>query len=243
MSGALVLLHGWGFDSRIFAPIEEELARHWTVHAIDLPGHGRSTLPFGSLDALCERVSSEMPEEAIVCGWSLGGLVAQRLVHRRRDKVRALALVSSTPCFVQRADWPAGIALETLQAFGAAMQSDARGTLRDFVRLNALDGKNARAVVREVEQAMRGNDFPGADTLAKGLDLLATTDLRSEASSIDAPTVVIHGSADRIVPVEAGEWLARRIPHARWTAIPAAAHLPFLTHPAEFVGALEELDA
>jgi len=241
MSATLVLLHGWAFDARVFAPIRDELARRWNVHAVDLPGYGRSKAPFGSLDAICDHVSNEMPDEAIVCGWSLGEVVAQRLA--RRAKVRALALVSSTPCFVQRADWHSGTAIDTLQAFGEAVQRDAPGTLRDFARLNALDGKNARAVVRKLEHAMRGNDFPSPATLAKGLDLLAATDLRSDASLIDVPTVVIHGTADRVVPVGAGEWLTRHIRQARWAPIAQAAHLPFLTHTAEFIGALEALHA
>ena len=225
----LVLLHGWAFDSRIFAPILPQLARRWTVHAIDLPGHGQSAQQtLRTLDQACDDVAAAMPGDAIVCGWSLGALVAQRLAVRHRASTRALALVAATPCFVEREGWSFGTPRAQLRAFGQDVKRNPLEALRRWTA-----GTRLAAPV---------DHLPSAATLDAGLALLANADLRADARTIDVSTVVIHGSDDPIVPVAAGRWLAHAIEGSRWLEIRAAGHLPFLDDAARFVAALETLD-
>jgi pimeloyl-[acyl-carrier protein] methyl ester esterase len=226
----LVLLHGWAFDAHIFAPILPRLVRRWTVHAIDLPGHGRSAgHALGTLDQVCDDVAATMPEDALVCGWSLGATIAQRLAVRHRASTRALALVSATPCFVEREDWSFGTRRAALRAFGQEVKRDPHEALRRFTT-------GTSPLAAPVEHP------PSAATLDAGLALLANADLREDAYAIDVSTVVIHGTEDPIVPVAAGRWLADAIERSRWLEMRAAGHLPFLDDPPRFVAALETLD-
>ena len=60
---ALVLLHGWAMHSGIFAPLVDRLAPHFTLHCVDLPGHGRSAgagLPL-TLENAAAQVSAVVP--------------------------------------------------------------------------------------------------------------------------------------------------------------------------------------
>jgi pimeloyl-[acyl-carrier protein] methyl ester esterase len=82
---------------------------------------------------------------------------------------------------------------------------------------------------------------PDSSALDVGLELLRTTDLRGDAAGIAQPALVVHGQRDALVPIDAGRWLARHLPRARLVELEAAAHLPFLSHPREFVAALVSL--
>jgi pimeloyl-[acyl-carrier protein] methyl ester esterase len=238
----LVLLHGWGLHSGVWAEVLPALSARFRVHAIDLPGHGASAgVTVAGLDAAAERVAAVMPEGALLCGWSLGGLVAQRVASRHAAKVRALALVSSTACFVARDGWPHGMKSSTLDAFGEGLRRDPHATLESFVRLNALHGARGRDAVRAFASRLTERGPPSVSGLEHGLRWLRDADLRGEVASIGQPTVVLHGARDALTPVAAGRWLAANLPDARWVELADAAHLPFFTHPQSFVSSLESL--
>ena len=78
----LVLLHGWGLNAKVWDCITPQLASHFTLHLVDLPGYGRSG-GFGamSLEEMAQRVLENAPERAIWLGWSLGGLVASQVAY------------------------------------------------------------------------------------------------------------------------------------------------------------------
>jgi pimeloyl-[acyl-carrier protein] methyl ester esterase len=233
----LVLLHGWGLSSGVWQPVRERLAAHFTLHLVDLPGHGRSRdLAFATLGDLVAAVAPHVPGHATLCGWSLGGLIAQSLASARPQA--RLVLVSSTPCFVARDGWPHGMAAQALAGFAGGLAADWRATLANFIRLNALGGSRSREAVRALRAVLadRGEPAPGA--LARGLEVLRDTDLRACAAAIAAPTLVLHGTRDRLVPVGAGRWLAAQLPAAKLVEFADAAHLPFFTHADAFADAL-----
>jgi len=235
-----VLLHGWGFHSAIWKDLVESLRAPRDVRLVDLPGHGcAANRMLASLDALVDEVAGSTPRGSFVIGWSLGGLVAQRLANRHPDRVRALALIATTPCFVERDDWQYGVSAATLETFAADLRRDPDGTLGRFVNLNAMGRDSARAASRRL------GERPTASSAARdeGLELLRATDLRGESPALAMPSLVIHGSRDRIVPVEAGRWLARTLPAARLVELPHSAHLPFISDRDAVRDALEAFDA
>ena len=237
----LVLLHGWGLHSGAWSEVLPRLSQRFRVHAVDLPGHGRSAhVPVDDFEAAVSRVRATMPGDALVCGWSLGGLLAQRLA--RDGGVRGLALVATTPCFTLRGDWPHAMAPATLEGFARGLHRDRERTLRDFVHLNALHGTHARESVRAMGRHLAEHPAPLA-ALEASLAWLRDIDLRPTAPRLDVPAVVVHGTRDALAPIEAGRWLARHLPRARLVEIEDAAHLPFFTHRDAFVAALESFVA
>jgi pimeloyl-[acyl-carrier protein] methyl ester esterase len=240
----LVLLHGWGLHSGVWIDVLPELARRFRVHAIDLPGHGHSQdIVAEAFDTATELVAAGVPTGAILCGWSLGGLIAQRIAETRGAQVAALVLVSSTPCFVERDGWSHAMKAASLGSFASSLRADPAGTLDDFVRLNALNGARSRDAVRTFARRVSDRGTPPAAALEHGLRWLLEVDLRESVGRITQPTAVIHGARDALAPVAAGRWLARHLPSASLTELPDAAHLPFFTHPREFVQALESIVA
>ncbi len=239
----LVLLHGWGFHSSVWNGFADDLAQRHRVHRVDLPGHGHSRDErLGSLDETADAIAALVPAASIVCGWSLGGLIAQRMAERHPGKVRALALVATTPCFTSRDDWPHGIGPEALDEFAQGLRDDPGKTLATFIHLNAFNVPAARVAIRGIAQSLAERRFASAQALDAGLEMLRTADLRSRGNVPVIPTRVIHGVRDRIVPIGAGRWLARTAPLARLVELEASSHLPFVTDRAAVVEAIESLD-
>ena len=237
----LVLLHGWGLHSGVWAEVMPSLAQRARVHAIDLPGHGYSAdVEVGSFDAACEAVAAVVPERSLVCGWSLGGLVAQRVAYRHPDRVARLALVSSTPCFAERPGWPSGMKESTLTTFASALANDRDALLRRFVALNAMNGPQGREAVRVFTALLAQRGAPSDSGLAATLAWLREVDLREETARLRVPAIVMHGGRDMIAPVGAGRWLAQHL-GARLHELPQAAHMPFFSHREAFVTALGDL--
>lgn len=240
----LVLLHGWGLHSGAWADALPALARSHRLHAIDLPGHGHSSrAEVGTLDEAADAVAAIIPEDAAVCGWSLGGLLAQRIARRHPSKVRRLALVSSTPCFVARADWPYAMQPATLDTFARGLEHERDATLENFVRLNALNGVGSRDAIRTLLQRLGDRGAPPEDALRTTLGWLREADLRADASLLSMPALVIHGARDALAPIAAGRWLAQALPAATLVEIADAAHLPFFSHRALFLQTLESFVA
>lgn len=235
----LVLLHGWGFHSGAWEDVAPALARRYRVHLVDLPGHGGSAeCHVEAFDDAAAEVARCIPEGSIVVGWSLGGLLAQRIAGSGH-RLGALALVSSTPCFVQRPDWPSAMHAATLDRFASGLELERERTLLQFVRLNALNAPAAREVVRSMMQRLERAPAPTPAGLQRALRWLREVDLRDGAARIEVPCIVIHGTRDAITPVAAGRWLGERIRGARLCEIEDAAHLPFASHAERFVQALE----
>ena len=237
----LALLHGWGLHGGAWHGVRERLATRFTLHVVDLPGHGRSAhVPVDSFDVAVDRVSAVVPRGATVCGWSLGGLFAQRLAATHT--IASLALVATTPCFTTRGDWAPAMKPATLAAFARGLHEDRDRALRDFVHLNALHGAHEREAVRALARELATWPAPLA-ALEASLAWLRDVDLRPLVPTLDIPAVVVHGARDALAPIEAGRWLASTLPRARAVELDDAAHLPFFTHRDAFVAALESLVA
>jgi pimeloyl-[acyl-carrier protein] methyl ester esterase len=238
----LVLLHGWGLHSGAWDGVIADLAGSFRVHALDLPGHGLSAaMPAASFEQAVEAVAAAIPRDGLVCGWSLGGLFAQRLARDHPERVRALALVGATPCFVERDGWAAAMKVSTFCEFEAGLATDMEATLARFVRLAALNGAEARAAIRLLSRRMPQRGTPDLAGLARALDWLRDTDLRDDARLLEQPAIVIHGRSDALAPIGAGRWLAAALPNARLVELEDCAHVPFLSHRGAFVRSLESL--
>lgn len=148
----LVLLHGWGLNAEVWHCISAELASHFTLHLVDLPGFGRSQ-GFGAmtLEAMVECVLKQAPDKAVWLGWSLGGLVASQVALMHPERVQALVTVASSPRFSAHEDWP-GIKPEILAGFQQQLSEDFQRTVERFLALQTLGTETARQDARALKK-------------------------------------------------------------------------------------------
>lgn len=235
----LVFVHGWGQSAQTWhAQIKHFSAGH-QVLAVNLPGHGGA--PHLPAEAWEDALLAALPDpRPILVGWSLGGMLAMNLARRHAARLAGLVLLSSTPCFRTRPDWPHGCADEVFERFRADLQKDASRLLDRFLALMLQGDKPDRQQYLDIARHAVDRRHPASpDGLRDGLQLLDTLDLRAGLSGIRVPTLVVHGAADTITPVAAGSYLAGRIPGAILRIIPAG-HAPHLTQPQALHELLEE---
>lgn len=232
----VVLIHGWGLNHAIWQPVADVLATDYQVLALDLPGYGLATLypePY-SLEAIADQLAAQIPAQSFVLGWSLGGLVATQLALRHPAKVRSLALVASSPCFLQQPDWP-GMNAKVMQQFAGSLSANLALTVERFLAIQAMGSTTARQDIKQLKQAVLSLPLPEARVLASGLEILATTDLRAELARLSMPLFGCFGRLDSLVPVAMTTTLAELAPRAQISVLAKASHAPFISHQTEFM--------
>ena len=238
----IVLLHGWGLHGGVWEETAAHLAKTFRVTCIDLPGYGRSdAIPEAyTLQTLAEWIFSVAPQQAIWLGWSLGGMLAMQCAATHPERVTKLIVVASTPKFTRSADWSHGISSEVLEQFAQELEHDAKKAIRRFLALQLRGSERAQASLAALNQAVFRHSLPAMAALRGGLNILRDADLRTHLARITSPALVIAGERDPLIPLQAGDYLAANLPNGKLFTLPKSGHAPFLSHPPEFLRALNE---
>ncbi len=230
----LLLLPGLGRGADLYARLLPGLARGFRVLAVDNRGAGHSDAPEGpyTVAQLAEDARALLDtlsvERAHVLGCSLGGMLALELAASHPERVARLVLLSTTP----GGQLAVPLSPETWQRLLAPRGRNAAEQLLDKMRLalapefcarrpRALAARVARRLALQppahawLAQATAGAQFAIGDRLA----------------GIAAPTLLLSGDRDRIVPLENSRRLAARLPDARLRVFRGAGHYLTLERP------------
>jgi len=229
----LVLVHGWGMNAGVWAPLHDRLGAYWRVTAIELPGHGESGFDAErvSLNEWADALLAAAPARALWLGWSLGGQLSLAAAARAPERFAGLVLAATNPCFVRGDDWSSAMPAETFQAFAGQLSADAARTLDRFLALQVRGADGAVDTLRQLRGAIRSRPAPQGAALNAGLGLLLNNDLRKTAREMGVPSLWLFGGRDALVPAGAAESVSRLVSTARVHSIATAGHAPFLSHP------------
>jgi len=227
MLPTLVFVHGWGQSTQTWHAQIDYFSERYEVLCLNLPGHGGAPdMPMNQWESTLAAQLPDVPH--IIIAWSLGGMLALHLALRGSPKLRGLVLLATTPCFRMRPNWLYGCSDEVFDSFRKNLDEDAERLLGHFFALMLQGGDvGRRRYLDIVRQAVDRRNPATRAGLKSGLTLLETLDLRLLLNDMMLPTLVIHGTNDAVVPVDAGRFLARHIPHAAWHTLQAghALHL------------------
>lgn len=239
----LVLIHGWALQGKVFAPLVQRLADHFTLHLVDLPGHGRSREDNTALrlPQVVSAIAAATPP-AVWCGWSLGGLFALHAAATL-PKVRALVMIAATPRFVRSDDWPHAAPRAVLAQFGDDLASDFAGTVDRFLALDMVGADTMRDELRSLQRQLLDDGPPHPRVLREGLQLLDAADLRGSLPTLPRPSLWLAGQRDRLVPPAALQAAAALAPAAQAHVVAHGGHAPFLGHADEVALALQQFVA
>jgi pimeloyl-[acyl-carrier protein] methyl ester esterase len=218
----LVLFHGWGFDSGVWSVLVPRLEDTYRIFSVDLPGFGLS--PLMDWPTFKTQLLEEVTQPFHLAGWSLGGLYATRLAHEAPNSVRSLINIASSPCFLAKEHWP-GLSKEVIETFHLKLSLNAQETLNDFVALQTK-GLSVRPKMHQQ---------PSERALEHGLEALSTWDLRDCLQALKIPVTYFFGRLDSIISIKTMHTLQKHYPHVRCELFKHSAHMPFLSHPEDFL--------
>src|SRR5215211_2837070 len=213
----VVLVHGLSGSTRWWSRNVSKLAERYRVYLVDLPGFGkmrRHGRPFVLAEAaswLSGWMGAVGIERAHLVGHSMGGYVCLRLAASRPEAVRSLVLVA-----------PAGVPT------GRSMLG----------HLGPLLGAARYATPSFLPVLVRDALRTGPATLWRAARDLLAEDVREDLRRIEAPTLLIWGQRDTLVPPAAGDLLREEIPGCRLLVLQGASHVPMFDRPEEFDAAL-----
>jgi pimeloyl-ACP methyl ester carboxylesterase len=246
----VVFVHGLSGAWQNWLEQLPQVACSHRVIAMDLPGFGYSPLPAqkisisGYTRMLDQLFDALAIDSAAVVGNSMGGFISAELAINFPERVKRLVLVS-----------PAGIStegrnvrLETLRrvervtaAFAAwfASKSDivaCRARLRRLT-LSVVAADPARLPAALAAEYLRGSGKPG---FLDALEALVSYPLRARLPEIAAPTLVVWGDRDFLVPVRDADVFTELIPNSRKVVFKDTGHIAMSERPAAFNALLEE---
>jgi pimeloyl-ACP methyl ester carboxylesterase len=237
MTTGLLLIHAFPLDARMWEPQLTTFGARLPVVAPHLPGFGGTEGPEVLTMAEAARACLAALDEAgvdtaVVCGLSLGGYVALELWRAARPRVDALVL-ANTRSEPDSAEGAAG-----RRALAQRLQDEGHGFL--VAEPPPLLSDNAPEELRSTVRGMIA-DQTSAAIAAAALGMAERPDSTPDLEGIDVATLVITGSADRLIPPDVTAGLAEKIPGAELVAIEGAGHLTNLEAPASFDTGVDEV--
>lgn len=239
----LVLVPGFGTGLWIWYRQIPALAERFRVIAFDPRGVARSDKPDEAIrmrayaDDVAALLEALKVERAHILGASFGGFVAQEFALAHASRTRSLILCCTS--FGGPRHRPP--ATETLQAIASTKGLNTGERVRENLLL-AFSREFVVSQPREVERviALRAeNDVPEYAYLRQ-LQAAMAFDAEGRVSQIQAPTLILTGDADVIVPHENSANLAAKIPNASLRVIEGGSHTFFIERPREFNAAVTE---
>lgn len=235
----VILIHGWPLssDSWDYQAMALADAGYRTI-AYDRRGFGRSEQSWAGYDYdtlsddLHDVIKATGSQEATIVGFSMGGGEVARYMsrHKGENVVQAVLISSVVPYMLKTDNNPNGVDESTFNTMAEGMNKDRGSFFSTFFQ--DFYGADENDVSQELLEWSRNVSMSASlkATLACA-DAFATTDFRPDLSSFDVPTLVVHGTADSTVPIDAtGKVAAEGISNAILKVYEGAPHGLFATH-------------
>jgi pimeloyl-ACP methyl ester carboxylesterase len=231
----VLLIMGLGLSGGAWWRTVPTLAEGFEVVTFDNRGVGRSpalmhayTTAVMADDAVSVLDAAGI-DRAHVYGISLGGMVAQQVALRHPDRVSSLVLGATTPGG-RHAHPPAPVVFDFLRRRMGMPHEQAVTESVPFNYSESCRNDHPERIAEDLSQRLQ-NRFPAQAYMAQ-LVAASLHDTYPRLQEIVAPTLVVHGSDDSMIPVQNGRLLASRIRRAELRELPGAGHL----YPTEMSG-------
>jgi pimeloyl-ACP methyl ester carboxylesterase len=241
---AVILIHGYPLNGASWEKqVPALLAAGHRVITYDRRGFGESSQPSTgyNYDTFAEDLHHLVAKLKLsnfsLVGFSMGGGEVARYIGKYGSKnvSKAVIIGGVPPYLLKTADNPEGVDSSVFQGIQTAITTDRyaffAGFFRDFYNADQLLGKriSEQAIQASFNVAARASAVASLDCVPAWHE-----DFRKDVAAINIPTLVIHGSADRIVPIDAaGRRTAKMIPEARLFVVEGGPHAVIWTHAAE----------
>ncbi len=246
----MVLIHGYPLDGSSWEKQTAALLdAGYRVITYDRRGFGKSSKPAEGYDYdtfaadLNTLLTTLDLNDAVLVGFSMGtGEVGRYLGSYGSARVaKAVFLGSLEPYLLQADDNPEGVPQAVFDGLRDAVTADRYAFFTDFFK-NFYNSDTFLGTPRLSEEVMRAGwnlATSGGPTASVAAQPTWLTDFREDIPKIDVPALIVHGTADNILPIDAtGRRFAKALPSAEYLEIDGAPHGMLWTHAAEVNEAL-----
>ena len=245
----VVLIHGWPLSAQAWEPQVPALrAAGYRVVAYDRRGFGRSDKPESAYDynVLADDLQRVLDQcglqDVTLVGFSMGGGEVARYISRHGEaRLHSVVFASAVPPYLlQSADNPEGsLRPEAAEKAKNALEQD-RSSFFDHFTKDFFCANGVLQVTEPQRGAAIALCLQSAQHAALAcMDAFGSTDFREDLKKVNVPTLVIHGDADAIVPIEgSGLRTHRAIAHSQLVRVGGAPHGLNVSHAQEFNDAL-----
>jgi pimeloyl-ACP methyl ester carboxylesterase len=257
----MLLVHGLGGAHLNWMAVAPQLAERYRVYALDLPGFGRSPLAGrrstidANVDLLTRAITQLSGSPIVLIGNSMGGLLSIGAAARQPQLIDALVLVDpAVPAprgeFPPRLDQVSRTFLATafMPRWGAKRLSRAVAALgpeslvRETMRLVSSDPSRIEPAVVQAHIALEAERLAESSWhesfYAATRSLVAALALKRKVlrwvDEVVAPTLLLQGDRDRLVPLASARNIAALRPDWEYHEFAGAGHVPMLEVPGEF---------
>lgn len=209
----LILVPGMIISSSYMIPLSLELAPYCSVHMVDFPGYGRSDKPARTLDigelsqALCLWMGANNLAKATLVANSFGCQIAAEFAVRHPDRVDKLVLQ------------------------GPTVDPEARGIFRQALRLKINSWRETKPVGMISAKDYRS---AGLSRVFGTIRMVLRDRIEDKLPRIEAPTLIVRGGRDPVVPQEWAERATSLVPHSELKIIAEGAHTLNYSEPERF---------
>lgn len=242
----VVMAHGWPLSADSFDDLSLAIANAgMRAISYDRRGFGRSDQPWigYDYDTLADDMATVIEqtgaENATLLGFSMGGGEVARYMSRHRgNRVKQAVLVSSVlPYMLKTDDNPEGVDPSVFEAMTLAMKVDRAkfwpAFFKDFFGMGLVSHPVSNEMV---DWARSVSMQAGLNPTLACAKAFAGTDFRGDLASFNVPTLIIHGTADKTVPIDASaRRVAKLIAHANFIEYEGAPHGLFASHKERFI--------
>jgi 3-oxoadipate enol-lactonase len=221
----LLLIMGLGYPSCAWYRTRPVLEKRYRTIAFDNRGVGRTEMPAGpySIPLMASDAAAVLDAAGVdsshIFGTSMGGMIAQEFALQYPQRVRSLILGCTAPGG-PRAVRAEPAAMRMLMARGNMTREQAARAAQPFIY---HPGTPQNLIEEDLE--IRRPWFPHPDAYAAQLQGILAWEAYSRLPQINAPTLVIHGESDRLVPAGNGKLIAETIPGAKLVMLSNASHI------------------
>jgi pimeloyl-ACP methyl ester carboxylesterase len=229
-SRTLVAIGGWTGSWEVWADVFGTLSQSWRTVGMDHRGTGATMAPTEgvTIDQMAADLLAVLEamgiENCVLAAESSGSAVALTAAHQQPERFQGLVL-SGGLYYRPPTDKP--------DPFLSSLQANYEAAVNYFVT-NCLPETDNPAMHQWGKKVLQATQTAAINLYTATL----TLDLRPLLPHINIPTLILHGDADRIIPVDSSRWLASQLPQNHLHIIPSAGHAPMMTFSQEVAEAI-----